>query len=148
MDLSVIKLTQLASRGVSRHLAGSISANHNGQMGGIFHFWWQRLKPIIFPCWCQCLIQSIMGLINKNSLPRRNVFGLWPGVCGKSSSPPQCMCFLFPCFTTVPINVTLLSALVQIILAHCVVFSPRVTSCLPLLTCRDSFSLSTYLYPL
>lgn len=46
-DLTVIKLTQLAGQSVSRHLAGSMAASHNGQMGDIFHFWWLRLKPII-----------------------------------------------------------------------------------------------------
>lgn len=96
VDLTVINLTQLASRGVSRHLAGSIAANHNGQMGDIFHFWWLRLKPIIFSCLCECLTHWIISLINKTSLPRHNVFGsrcgMKPSVSVERGSLPGTPC--------------------------------------------------------
>lgn len=162
VDLTVINLTQLASRGVSRHLAGSIAANHNGQMGDIFHFWWLRLKPIIFPCLCECLTHWIISLINKTSLPRHNVFG---SRCGMKPRPSvekgslfSTLCVhvlgefsLFLSTNIVTNNVTnlslMLQALAQINLAHHTMFSPPVAFCLPLLTSHYSFSLLLPCFP-
>lgn len=50
--LTVIKLTKLAGPGASRHLEGSVAANHDRQMGVIFLFFFlvANAQCRYFPC--------------------------------------------------------------------------------------------------
>lgn len=74
--LTVIKLTKLAGPGASRHLEGSVAANHDRQMGVIFlfFFWWLMLNVVIFLVCRNRATHLISSLNNISRLSRRNVF--------------------------------------------------------------------------
>ena len=97
VDLTVISLTQLASRGVSRHLLDPSQQITMGRWVVFFIFGGLRLKPIISPCLCECLTHWIISMINKTSLPGHNVFGsscdVDPGVSVEGFSHSRSLCF-------------------------------------------------------